>query len=161
MEELTRLQAADEVPMDRLWQQLCLLAELLGVVLAKMQLAGGSFVQSQDVIRWLQLRDGDQSNLAVDQPTVDSVSFLPLSLLSPSWDLMGPPWKYAYRPPLRHGRNALADGLQLRNESACSCRVNLHFWYAHSGEEQVRMHDKMLLLLLLHLGDRSDDIWSH
>ncbi len=83
MEELTRLQAADEVPMDRLWQQLCLLAELLGVVLAKMQLAGGSFVQSQDVIRWLQLRDGDQSNLAVDQPTVDSVSFLPLSLLSP------------------------------------------------------------------------------
>ena len=84
MEGLTRLQTANEVPMDRLWQQLCLLAELLRVVLAEMQLASRSFVQGQDVIRWLQLGDGNQSNLAVGQPAVESLFIPPLSPFSPS-----------------------------------------------------------------------------
>lgn len=60
---LTRLQTTDEVPLDRFRQQLRLLAQLLGIILAKMRLLSGLLMQSQDVIHRLQLGHGHQPDL--------------------------------------------------------------------------------------------------
>lgn len=54
-----RLQAADEVPVDRPRQDFGLLGEFLGVVLAEVGVGRFALVNSEDVICWLELGDGD------------------------------------------------------------------------------------------------------
>ena len=63
----TRLQAADKVPLDGARQQVGLLAQLLGVVLAKVGVAGGILVQGEDVVGGLELGHGDEADLRVCQ----------------------------------------------------------------------------------------------
>ena len=59
----TRLQATDKVPLYALRQQLGLLTELLGVVLAKVQMQGGRLRQGQYVVCGLQLGHRDEPDL--------------------------------------------------------------------------------------------------
>lgn len=60
---LTGLETTDEVPPDGPREQLCLLRQLLGVVLAKVRLGRGLLVQGQDVIDGLQLGHGYEADL--------------------------------------------------------------------------------------------------
>ena len=61
--ERTRLQAADEVPLDGAGKQGSFLAQFLGVILAKVRLRRGRLVEGQDVVCRLQLGDGDEADL--------------------------------------------------------------------------------------------------
>lgn len=61
----TRLQAADKVPLDGPGQHFCLLAQLLGIVLSKVELLSRCLVEGNDVVDRLQFRDGNKSDLMV------------------------------------------------------------------------------------------------
>lgn len=63
----TRLQTADEVPLNGPRQQLGLLSQFLRVVLAKVQLPDWRFVQGKDVVGGLELRDGHETHLGTCQ----------------------------------------------------------------------------------------------
>jgi hypothetical protein len=60
----TALQATNEMPFDLPRQQLRLLQQLLGIVLAEVLLLGGALIQGQDIRRRLQLRHGDETHLS-------------------------------------------------------------------------------------------------
>ena len=55
------------MPLDGARQQVGLLAQLLGVVLAKVGVAGGIQVQGEDVVGGLELGHGDEADLRVCQ----------------------------------------------------------------------------------------------
>lgn len=69
----TGLQATNKVPLYAPWQQFSLLAKLLGVVLAKVQLRGGRLHQSQDIVCGLQLGHSNEPDLhtsSISKPTL-------------------------------------------------------------------------------------------
>jgi hypothetical protein len=59
----TRLQTTDEMPLDGPGEQLGFLAQLLQVVLAKMQLPNRRLMEGEDIIDRLELGDSYESDL--------------------------------------------------------------------------------------------------
>ena len=137
----TGLQTTNEMPLDRLRQQLRLLAQLLRIILAKVRLFGGLLVQCQNVIHRLELGHGHKPDLLLrGQPHVH-----PLRGRQTGDRLMG---RKTHRSALGNSGYALADFLQLRDKSLSSYGVHLHLCITHSCR-LIASRPRFLILAIL------------
>ena len=90
------------MPFDRPWQDSRFFRKLLGVVLAEVNMLGGFLMEGKDIVRGLQLRDGNETDLHVYYQRLGSLGVHNRSL----WDVPGVIWRLR-RSSAEHCRHSL------------------------------------------------------
>jgi hypothetical protein len=103
------------VPLNGPGEQVGLLTQFLGIVLAKVAMGGGGLVEGENVVCWLQLGYGDEPNLS-GYPVSTIVAHGVLVTL------------YTDVAAIGDVSDALLDDAQLGDEGLGAGRINLHFF---------------------------------